>query len=556
MPYSARMPQQLDVAYCTMEIGLSSAIPTFAGGLGMLAADIVRSCGDTGVSAACVTIRWRHGYPKQTLQPDGKILHEEYAWDPIAAGLREIPTRVTVHLEDRDVTVGAWILDLRGATATVPIIFLDTNLPENTQEDRMITRTLYDGGQDMRIKQEAILGIGGIRMLRALGYDQVGTYHMNEGHCAFLTLELLKERAFNDDAVRQSCAFTTHTPVPAGHDRFPYDLARRILGDTLPWHIQKLAGEESLSMTHLAMNLSRFTCGVSQIHRDVARAMLGNDAIGGITNGIHHPTWASPDMQRLFDTHLPGWRENPAALAAAANIPTDTLRATHDTAKNRLLAEINRRTGRTLDPATLLIVEARRLVPYKQPELLYDNEERLRHIGDGRLQIVHSSNSFFGDGFASHVIAHLADRGARFGDVLPVVYLPQYDPDLAALLVAGADVWLNTPVRRQEASGTSGMKAALNGTVNVSILDGWWAEAYAMDPESGWRIGPEHAAGTDDEMKRVDAEDLYTQLELEILPTFADPEAWAARMKRSIALIAQFNTHRCVAEYRAMAWHG
>lgn len=548
------MPHPLDVAYFSMEIGLSERLPTFAGGLGMLAADLMRSCADLGTDAACLTVRWQHGYQKQTLNGDGTICHKETSWDPVAEGLSPLPEHVVVHVEGRPVHVGGWMLEIRGEKGIVPVYFLDTDLPVNRPEDRDITKNLYGGDQAMRIKQEIVLGIGGVRMLRALGIADVGTYHMNEGHCAFLTLELLKERGFKDDDVRRSCAFTTHTPVAAGHDVFPYDLAGKLVGDMLPWHIRNLAGENALSMTLLAMNLSHYTCGVSKLHGGVARDMLGNAAIDSITNGIHHPTWTSPEMATLFDAHFPGWKERPELLAHAHILPDDDLITAHAAAKARLIAAIRDRTGRSLDPAKLLAVEARRLVPYKQHELLYGNENRLRGVGSDTLQIVHSGNSFPGDAYAADVIRHLHERAGRFGDSLPVVYVPHYDPAFAKLLVAGADIWLNTPMRLKEASGTSGMKATLNGTVNVSTLDGWWAEAYAQDPESGWRIGPEKDVAGEDGMRIIDAEDLYTQLELEILPCFADKTAWADRMKRAIALAAYFNTHRCITEYTSKAW--
>lgn len=549
------MPHRLDVAYFSMEIGLSERLPTFAGGLGMLAADLMRSCADLGTDAACVTMRWRHGYQKQTLNGDGTVAHEEQSWDPVAEGLTPLPEHVVVHIEGRTVHVGGWMLEIVGAKGVVPVYFLDTDLPVNRPEDRDITRNLYGGDQAMRVKQELVLGVGGVRMLRALGITDVGTYHMNEGHCAFLTLELLKEREFKDELVRPSCAFTTHTPVAAGHDVFPYDLASRIVGDMLPWHIKKLAGEDALSMTLLAMNLSHYTCGVSKLHGGVARAMLGNGSIDYITNGIHHPTWASPEMRAIFDAHFPGWEARPELLAHAHVLPDDDLLAAHTAAKARLIEAIFERTGRRLDPEKLIAVEARRLVPYKQHELLYGNEDRLRQVGAGKLQIVHSGNSFPGDAYAGELIRHLRERDQRFGSDPSITYVPHYDPGFAKLLVAGADVWLNTPMRLKEASGTSGMKAALNGTVNVSTLDGWWAEAYAQDPESGWRIGPEREIADEDQMRKIDAEDLYTQLELEVLPCFTDKAKWAERMKRAIALTATFNTHRCINEYESKSWN-
>ena len=235
-------------------------------------------------------------------------------------------------------------------------------------------------------------------------------------------------------------------------------------------------------------------------------------------------------------------------------LPDADLLAAHNDAKLSLIEAIRERTGRSLDPDKLIAVEARRLVPYKQHELLYGDENRLRDVGNGKLQIVHSGNSYPGDAYAAELIRHLHERDQRFDGAVTVTYVPHYDPAFAKLLVSGADVWLNTPMRLKEASGTSGMKAALNGTVNVSTLDGWWAEAYAQDPESGWRIGPEREIADEDEMRKLDAEDLYTQLELEVLPCFADKAKWADRMKRAIALAATFNTHRCIREYEERAW--
>ena len=255
-----------------MEIGLESRMPTFAGGLGMLAADIMRSAADTGVAAACVTVCWQHGYMRQTLHTNGTQRYEPVSWNPSQI-LRKIPEQVTVQCEGRAVHIGAWIYDLEGkgqgptAKGTkIPVIFLDTDLPENAPEDRQITSHLYGGDGAMRLKQEIVLGIGGVKMLRAMGFGDIGTFHMNEGHAAFLTLELLREHNWNNDDVKRSCAFTTHTPIPAGHDVFDYDLAFKIAGDQLPWHIREIAGKDRLSMTELAIRMSRYTCGVSQVH--------------------------------------------------------------------------------------------------------------------------------------------------------------------------------------------------------------------------------------------------------------------------------------------------
>jgi len=547
-------PTSLKVAYFTMEIGLQSDIPTYAGGLGMLAADIMRSCADMSVSAACITIGWQHGYMRQKIRLDGTQDYEDITWDP-SKYMKRLTEKVSVTIEGRSIAIGGWVYALKG----VPIIFLDTNLEENTPEDCAITEHLYGGDGGMRIKQELVLGIGGVRMLRAMGYgtEDIGTYHMNEGHAAFLTLELLRERDYKDEEVRRSCAFTTHTPIAAGHDYFDYDFAWKMCGDALPWHIQKLAGQDRLGMTQLAMHLSHYTCGVSQVHGEVSRGMFPGENIDAITNGIHHYTWASPEMKMLLDTHIPGWKEHPELLAKECrNLPDAELWMAHQNAKKRLIAEVNKHTVTPFNDEILTIASARRVVSYKRPELLYENLERLREVCRGKVQIIHAGNAHPADHFAQSVIQRMIERSQLLKDFVRIVYLPNYNPDLAKLLVQGADVWLNTPMRLHEASGTSGMKACLNGVLNLSTLDGWWIEAYERDPEAGWRIGPLAPAHDSAEHRKIDAEDIYTDLQYQIIPEYEyeGHKRWIRRMKRSIGLIGYFNTHRAVREYMERAW--
>lgn len=551
------MPQNLKVAYFTMEIGLDARMPTYAGGLGMLAADLMRSCSDMAVDAACMTLRWQHGYMRQRIHPDGTQNYEDVEWNP-ENFLQKRKETVQVEIEGRQVTIGCWQYDIEGVNkAKVPVFFLDTDLPENTEEDRMITNHLYGGDGHMRLKQEAMLGIGGVRMLRALGYDNVGTYHMNEGHAAFLTLELLKEREYQDDAVRPSCAFTTHTPVKAGHDTFPYDMAYQVLGDALPWHIKDLAGQDSLSMTHLAMHLSRYTCGVSQIHGKVSREMFPGEHIDAITNGVHHLTWVSPEMEKLFNEHITGWKQDPSLLEKhCRELPDDKLWDAHMAAKRRLIAEVNTHSPVKFDEDTLLISTARRVVSYKRPELLYTNLERLKEVCGGKVQIIHAGNAHPSDAFGQEVIQRMIERSKELQDSVRIAYLENYNPELAKMLVSGSDVWLNTPMRLHEASGTSGMKACLNGVLNLSTLDGWWIEAFEQDAESGWRIGPLARALGPEEHRQLDAEDLYTQLQYGVIPEFGfeDRVRWIRRMKRAIGLLGFFSSQRCIEEYLERAW--
>ena len=555
MLYNVQMG--LKVAYFTMEIGLEAEIPTFAGGLGMLAADIMKSCADMEVPACAVTVCWQHGYLKQRINPDGSQVYENISWHP-EKKLKKLEQKVSVKIEGRDVTVGVWVYGIKSAKHSVPVYFLDTNLPENLPCDREITNQLYGGDSAMRIKQEVVLGIGGVRILRALGYADIGTYHMNEGHAAFLTLELLRERDFKDENVRASCAFTTHTPVKAGHDVFDYELAHRVLGDMIPWHIKNLAGNDALSMTLLAIRLSRYTCGVSRIHGEVSRRMFPGEQIDHITNGVHHIGWASEPMRKLLDKYAAGWREDPEVLEKVCrDIPDDDLWEAHQSAKKELIKYVNRRSSQPLNFHDLTIASARRVVPYKRPELLYTNLKRLKEVCAGKVQIIHAGNAHPSDPFSQEVIQRMIQRSKELKDFVKIVYLENYNPELAKLLVSGADVWLNTPMRLHEASGTSGMKACLNGVLNLSTLDGWWIEGYERDNEAGWRIGPLASALDDpEEHRKVDAEDIYTQLQYEVVHEYyySERRRWIRRMKRAIGLMGYFSSQRCVRDYLEKAW--
>lgn len=547
------------VAYFTMEIGLNAQMPTYAGGLGMLAGDLMHSCADLEVPAACITICWKHGYMRQHINPDGTQNYSDTDWNP-KDFMKKRKETVVVQVEGRDVTVGCWEFQIKGmgkGKGMVPVFFLDTDLPENDEQDRYITNHLYGGDGFMRLKQEVVLGIGGVKMLRALGYSEIGTFHMNEGHAAFLTLELLRERNWDNEAVKKSCAFTTHTPVKAGHDAFPYDMAYHVAGDQLPWHIREIAGQDQLSMTHLAMNMSHYTCGVSKIHGAVSRKMFPNYDIDTITNGVHHVTWVSPHMEKLFDKQCMGWKGDPKILTDTINdINDNDVWKAHQKAKKDLIDYVNQFTDVPFDTQHLTIATARRVVSYKRPELLYTNLERLQEVCCGRIQIIHAGNAHPSDEFGQAVIQRMIQRSKKLKDCVKIVYLENYNPDIAKLMVGGADIWLNTPTRLHEASGTSGMKACLNGVLNLSTLDGWWAEAYGRDYESGWRIGPFAGALPPEENVKVDAEDLYTQLQYEVIPEYYynDKKRWVRRMKNAIGLIGYFNTHRCIQEYLEKAW--
>ena len=534
-----------------MEFALRSTIPNYAGGLGVLASDILKSCADLGEPVLGMTLMYHLSEdPKKAFLPDKSF--------------KKRPEVIRIHIEDRNIAVGVWEYIIKGARGDVPLYFLDTNLPENKQWDRDIAKNLYALDRYTRLCQEAVLGYGGIRMLRAMGYKDMETYHMNEGHAAFLTLELLKEQNYKDDEVRKRCVFTTHTPVSAGHDVFEYPLAQNVLGGKMPWHITKLAGENGLNMTRLAISLSRKSNAVAKRHGEVCRQMFPGVPFEYVTNGIHLETWVSETMQKLFDKRLRGWRKDPTKLAKApAVLEDEELAEASGHGKQALVDYINERPDLFpiprkdmipedfFNPNTLTIAFARRFASYKRALLLFQDLDRLRDIGFEKLQLVYAGPWTPENTFANDVIAQLKHFGKMLRAQIKLVVIPNYNLDVAKLLVQGADVWLNNPQPPMEASGTSGMKAAANGCLNLSILDGWWPEGYDLDPKSGWAFGEtELSPGSHDR----DSEQLYERLEEVVTEYYENPEDWSERMKHAIALGAQFNTHRCVLEYKEKMW--
>jgi glycogen phosphorylase len=559
------------IAYFSMEIMLESDIPTYAGGLGVLAGDLLRSCADMGVPAVAMTLVYSGSSAKQIINSDGSQTFTETEWQKIDQ-LTKLPNRIDITIHNTKVAVDCWRYDMVGQSGSVvPIYLLDTDVPENQQWAKDLTKSLYGGGGETRLGQEILLGIGGVKMLHDLGFTDIKTYHMNEGHCAFVPLALLPGHNFQDDDVRKLCAFTTHTPVPEGHDKFGYDFAHKMAGDILPWHIKNLATEEVLSMTHLAMNMSHKTFGVSRKHQKVSENLFPGHPIDYITNGVHHLTWTNAIMQDLYNQYIPGWVEDPSLLKAAVEkIPDDKLWEAHQECKRRLIEHVNKhltsissvedqknpRPDELFDMDTLTIALARRPVPYKRPLLLYSDLERFIRIGVGKIQIVQCGKSHPNDATSQNFVREIVQYSKKLRGILKIVYLENYSPMLAHLLVSGCDVWLNTPRRPLEASGTSGMKAALNGGLNFSVLDGWWIEGAEMVPQSGFNIGiHDHslvASGHDED----DSNDLYNKLEQEIIPMYYDAHTeWLQRMKAAISLGSHFNTHRCIKEYIDKAWN-
>lgn len=550
-----------------MEVGIDKAIPTYSGGLGVLAGDALRAAADLRVPMVGVSLLHRRGYPTQLLGPDGTQTEMPTPWSPEQL-MDELPIRVQIPIGDRTLTIRPWLYRVVGDDGyEVPVFFLDTELPENTPEDQRLTDNLYGGDDAYRLSQEIVLGIGGFAILRAAGLDAITSFHMNEGHSALLTLALLQEAeaaspfgAFNGSVptsalnqVRSRCVFTTHTPVPAGHDQFSWELASSLI---CPEHIHLLqrtevAGGDGLNLTHLALNLAHFVNGVAMRHGQLSRDMFPGYPINSITNGVHPLTWTSQPFRDVYDWHMPEWRRSALALRHAVGIPIPEIVDAHDQAKRRLLAEIQRRKDIRLDPEVFTIGYARRATPYKRPGLIFEDIERLRALSKrfGKIQLIYGGKAHQRDAAGKEAIREIFKAAATLGDDLPVVYLDNYDMGLGALMTSGTDLWLNTPLRPLEASGTSGMKAALNGVPSLSILDGWWIEGH-IEGVTGWAIGSNWRPAVEDHGVH-DAESLYDKLENHILPAFHQaPEVYGRVMRSTIAFNGSFfNAHRMMQEY-------
>jgi starch phosphorylase len=448
---------------------------------------------------------------------------------------------------------------------TVPVFLLDTNLTENAEGDRHLTESLYGGDENYRLAQEIILGLGGLKLLQKLGFDKIEAFHMNEGHSALLALGLLERRLdqsfagrvkqLDIDGIRRMCIFTTHTPVPAGHDQFPKPLVRQLLGDervTLLEQTQALH-HDALNMTYLALRFSGFVNGVAMRHGEVSRGMFPNYAISAITNGVHALTWTSPAFRELFDHYVSGWRTDNNYLRYAISIPLEDIRVAHATAKEALFAEIRHRTSVNLDPKAFTIGFARRASTYKRADLLFQNRDRLKRIARevGPIQLVYAGKAHPRDNGGKDIIRQVFQGASSISEVIRSVYVENYDMNWGRLITSGVDVWLNTPMRPQEASGTSGMKAALNGVPSFSVIDGWWAEGW-IEGITGWAIG--NTDIVEDPAAEVAA--LYDKLERQILPMFyGTPNRYTEVMRSAIALNGSFfNTQRMVQQYLANAY--
>jgi starch phosphorylase len=550
------------IAYFSMEIALRPEMHTYSGGLGVLAGDTVRSCADLSLPVVFVTLASREGYLRQILDADGAQTSAPDPWE-LADWAEPLEAMIGLPIAGRTVWVRPWLYVHHSDTGgAAPVLLLDTRLEQNDPADRGITDRLYGGDEEYRLKQEIVLGIGGMRLLHALGFSN-GTFHMNEGHSALLAAALLcryphafgENRAdglgFDTDRVRERCVFTTHTPVEAGHDKFDYALVERVLGELLPVdQLRLVGGADRLNMTLLALNLSGFVNGVAERHAATAQRMYPRVQIREVDNGIHAASWVHPAKAALFDKVARNWRHEPEELVNADLIDSEELRAAHQTAKAELLDEIEARSGRKLDPELPLIAFARRMTGYKRPDLLFEDLERLRAIARKHpFQLVMAGKAHPADLPGQALIRDIHGHMRALAGDVPAVFLADYEMALARKLVSGADIWLNTPLPPLEASGTSGMKAGANGALNLSVLDGWWIDGW-IEGDTGWAIG---ADGGDPARH---AADLYDKLEGTVLPLYYDDKpGWLRMMKESMAKIgSRFNSQRMMRRYASEAY--
>ncbi len=557
------------IGYFSMEIGVDKDVPTYSGGLGILAGDTLKAAADQGVPMVGVTLLYKKGYFKQILDPNGNQSETDDAWD-VAGKLGEpLKERVTVHMSGRPVQIQAWQYEIIGVSGyTIPILFLDTDLEENDPQDRALTSHLYGGDQRYRLAQEVILGIGGLRMIKALGFDRINRYHMNEGHAALLSLELFRDSAtkvkcdFNDreactelvkNEIRGHCVFTTHTPVAAGHDQFTYDLVNDLIGHFLPIEIiQHFAGQDKLNMTLLALNMSHYVNSVARQHQHVSQHLFPGYRFSNITNGVHSASWTSPEMQEVFDKHIVNWRQDSFELRNVLRIPSRDILHAHRASKDKLIKHLNETYGFDLEPHVFTVGFARRSATYKRADLIFQDIARLRRIAkEFPVQIIFGGKAHPADGEGKDLIRKIHWHMGELRENMKIVYIPNYNIDLAQMIIPGVDIWLNTPMRPKEASGTSGMKAAHNGVPQISIQDGWWIEGH-IEGVTGWEIGPVPTEDTEDfNDSTSDAEELYDKLEYVILPLFyKEQHKWLMVMRNAIAFNASFfNTHRMIQQY-------
>lgn len=547
----------MTIAVFVMEIGLNDSIPTYSGGLGILAGDLAYSFADLGIPATFVTLLSRNGYTSQKLDVSTGQADSPQPWD-WRATLTKTGAVATLEVGERTQKVAAWEYAVKGKKTT-KVLFLDTDIPGNEPDFVEATNQLYSGGQSSRLLQDMVLGTGGYRVLKALGLN-VEVYHLNESHAAFAVVELLRD-FHSTEAVRRRCVFTTHTPVAAGNDAFPIGSVREAFRSYRWMDWDGEASDGWVSLSRLAGKYSGVTNAVSLKHKFVSKEVIGHNDIAHVTNGVYHRRWVCPEVNSLFDKHLPGWEETPALLAGAGSIPSEELKKAHGEAKSVLVSFVNKRTALGFAEDVMTVTVAKRFTAYKRNGMLFSDISRLGQIAKeaGHIQVIIAGKAHPMDGPAKKMLVDVmrsAEQLNRDSTGVRVAVMENYDIEMAKLLVSGSDVWLNNPVRPLEACGTSGMKAGMNGVLNLSVYDGWWQEA-GIDGVNGWGIGRRTEwADTSGPGAGEDENALYQKLADTVVPLYyGGQDRWTEMSKASIATSGPlFNSYRMARDYVAKVY--
>ncbi len=567
MPGSKIIPQ---VAYFSMEIALENNIKTYSGGLGVLAGDILRSAADQKFSMVGVTLLSDEGYCEQRFNQAGEQ-EESPSLGYDFSHLEKLPVTADIIIGSDQVRVGVWRYLIRGeSSGEVPVYLLDTKFPENPEIYRGLTGRLYGGDEEYRLLQAIVLGRGGWQILKALGY-QIDKIHINEGHAAFAALaHFLNSRAGSEAErladTKQTCVFTTHTPLRTARNIFPASLVLKYQSD-FPVNLPGLLDAGRVDMIRLALYFSNYANAVSKKHQQLTSLIFPSYHIRAVTNGVHSLTWTSPEFKSLYDKFIPGWRHENHLLRGASSMPLPEIRGAHQAAKRSLIDLIKDKAGLDFSEDIFTIGFARRFAIYKRPGLLLQDLASLLSVQErvGKMQIVYSGKAHPADQKGKEIISAVNQIKQKYRDKIKLAFIENYDLDLAKIIIAGVDLWLNTPLPPNEASGTSGMKAAHNGVPQLSTLDGWWLEGYVQG-KTGWAItepvtgdsilsiGERH--NNKNQRDREDSSRLYDILEKEIIPLYYnDPEAWLEMMRSTIGInAAYFNTDRVLREYRQQAY--
>jgi len=549
------------VAYISMEIAIDSNIPTYSGGLGVLSGDTVRAAADLELPMVGLCLCYSSGYFYQFFNEFGEQKEREIEWN-FFYEFEKVEKPIKIKIEDKEVLVSAWLYRVIGQSGHIlPIYLLTTDIEGNEDWMKEMTGSLYDSTSRWnRIVQEMILGIGGVKLLKSLGFNNIKTYHLNEGHGSFSIVELYNMLKGDLDKVREKVVFTTHTPVPAGHDRFNQNLVNKVFKERMPPEIRKIADDKGqFNMTFLGMGLSRYRNGVAKKHGQISREMFPQYEVDSITNGIHLPFWVSEPFQRMFDKKWPNWKAKPSILQNAIELDDLDIFDAHIENKFNLISYQKGHSWNLLDEELITIGFARRFATYKRATLIFHDIERLGKICQDKIQFIFAGKAHPKDTMGKDYIKKIHEKSEYLYDNygVKIVMMENYNMDLAQMLVSGCDVWLNTPNRYREASGTSGMKAALNGVLNFSVQDGWWLEGFRMNSMAGWAIGPNDSNPDDPGVSNsweIDSNALYETLENEIIPTYLNHDEWLFKSKNAIALAAYFNTNRMMKEYAAKAY--